>query len=179
MVNDFKVKCKECGSIFPFKKIIEDFIPEKDFLRAKVGKNNPFIWDHKDEFKALKCPICELFAYDGFEEVGFEEVNKEKQKAPDEKDVLIQQILEYLEYGTKFEPVFEKLKVILSVYKPYIKDFTEYCIDTSVEVRKRLFDGFTAYGFTREESLQLTISSYNEFKNSIKDFSNSMKGVKK
>jgi DNA-directed RNA polymerase subunit RPC12/RpoP len=170
-----EVKCKYCGNIFPKEGVIIDYVPKELLRITSFEDKENYTWGIT-KTSAFKCPYCNRFALEGFDPV-----IKDKKEEIDLEIPFLAEGLEYLEIAKNYKPLIDKLKEVLIMYKPYLDELTEYIRIDMVEGRIKIFKQFNEAGFTREESLQLTISTYNDFVNAVKKLSsdiNTKKGGK-
>lgn len=76
----------------------------------------------------------------------------------------VQEMMALVQEVGVFKPVVSKAIEGLKLYEDEFKQIQDFIINETVETRSRVFNGFVANGFNREEAMTLTLASIKEFK---------------
>jgi hypothetical protein len=67
-----------------------------------------------------------------------------------------------------FKPVVSKVLEGLKEYKDEYRQITNFLLTETVSARSKLFKGFIAEGFSREEAMTLTVATVQEMASALK-----------
>ena len=79
----------------------------------------------------------------------------------------IQEVVALAQEVGAFKPVVSKVIEGLKLYEEEFKQIQTFIVNETVDSRSRIFDGFIANGFSREEAMILTLASVKEFKEAV------------
>jgi len=87
----------------------------------------------------------------------------------------IQGIIELINVAEEFKPIVRKVLDVVNVYKPELEELGNLFTAAIVSQKTNTFHGFVSNGFSREEAMQLTITTFRD----MSFLDNAIKGMRK